>query len=255
MHYPSTSHPPTATTAAASKQTLTPAAQTRLAEEATQALLGPGSSAAASCQESQPQHHSHHPPTIMPPASINVDQIMSSIPANSGMIVQHLHGKQSRRWYLGIQSGKQPVRVMNEVYKALLALRCEWLQLSTYRIKCKWTPNPFPTDAGHGGDSTMSVIGGEDGHHIRVPNLATPDYSIKIGLTLYKVRPNIYLLDFQKMAGDAFSFMTLCAHIFTELKRLSAASRLVAEQQAAAPLAPGTTTSATGNPGMQGGAG
>jgi 5'-AMP-activated protein kinase catalytic alpha subunit len=77
----------------------------------------------------------------------------------------------------------------------------------------------------------MKVIAGEDGHLLRVPILSTPDYSIKIGLTLYKVQQNIYLLDFQKMTGDAFSFMTLCANIITELKTLSAASKQ-AQQQA-----------------------
>merc|ERR1739844_330069 len=91
-------------------------------------------------------------------------------------------------------------------------------------------------------------MGGEDGHYVPVPNLNTPDYCIKIGLTLYKVQQNIYLLDFQKMTGDAFSFMTLCANIITELKTLSAASKqqqqLLAQQQAAAALAqqPGATS-------------
>jgi 5'-AMP-activated protein kinase catalytic alpha subunit len=88
--------------------------------------------------------------------------------------------------------------------------------------------------------SLMKVVGGDDGHSVAVPNLSTSEYSIKIGLTLYKVQQNIYLLDFQKKTGDAFSFMTLCANIITELKTLSAASKqqqqaaLLAQQQAAA---------------------
>merc|ERR1739844_621346 len=87
-----------------------------------------------------------------------------------------------------------------------------------------------------GRENGMKVIG-SDGQFIQVPNLNTPDYCIKIGLTLYKVQQNIYLLDFQKMTGDAFSFMTLCANIITELKTLSAASKqqqaLLAQHQAA----------------------
>jgi 5'-AMP-activated protein kinase catalytic alpha subunit len=211
----------------------------------------------------------------------------SSIPGNTGMIAQHQHGRRTRRWYLGIQSKKDPAHVMAEVYKALTALGCQWLQLSSYRIKCKWRPNaarcanlattvlgnspiaatgataidgnnalpwgqPPPTQRPH--DSTvemdvetsgdvkesshptrsvdgivdgkcMQVISNNEGELARVPNLSTADYSIKIGLTLYKVQQNIYLLDFQKMTGDAFSFMTLCANIITELKTLSAASK------------------------------
>jgi 5'-AMP-activated protein kinase catalytic alpha subunit len=170
---------------------------------------------------------------------------------------------------------------MTEVYKALMALGCEWLQLSSYRIKCKWRPNAprgyksnyvmAPSAGGETLDAAfrqtssmdtdgdvamgdgagpakdkmrhpsaptfMKVVAGEDGHPVPVPNLSTPDYAIKIGLTLYKVQQNIYLLDFQKKTGDAFSFMTLCANIITELKTLSAASKqqqLLQQQQAAA---------------------
>ena len=80
----------------------------------------------------------------------------------------------------------------------------------------------------------MEVISGSEGQFVSVPNLCTPDYCIKIVLTLYKVQQSIYLLDFQKMTGDAFSFMTLCANIITELKTLSAASKAAAAQQAQA---------------------
>mmetsp|Transcript_6058 Transcript_6058/g.6709 ORF Transcript_6058/g.6709 Transcript_6058/m.6709 type:complete len:217 (+) Transcript_6058:3-653(+) len=186
---------------------------------------------------------------------------MSSIPGNVGMIAQHQQGRRNRRWYLGIQSKKDPAHVMTEVYKALMALGCDWLQLSSYRIKCRWRPNGHKLkdvdawrqemidldgndtmDVDEKGnrlcralppDSKMKVIAGDDGHFTRVPNLSTPEYCVKIGLTLYKVQQNIYLLDFQKMTGDAFSFMTLCANIITELKTLSAASRLQQQQQQA----------------------
>ena len=79
----------------------------------------------------------------------------------------------------------------------------------------------------------MEVITGQGGQQgfAEVPNLSAPDYSIKIGLTLYKVQQSIYLLDFQKINGDAFSFMTLCANIIAELKTLSAASKLQQQQQ------------------------
>ena len=103
----------------------------------------------------------------------------------------------------------------------------------------------------------MKVISGADGHFIQVPNLNTPDYCIKIGLTLYKVQQNIYLLDFQKMTGDAFSFMTLCANIITELKTLSAASKqqqqLLAQQQAAAAAALAQQQAAMHQQGASGG--
>ena len=233
-----------------------PAAQARLAEEATRALL---------------QTTATNPPP--PPSTI---QMTSSIPGNVGMIAQHQHGRRNRRWYLGIQSKKDPAHVMKEVYKALHSLGCEWLQLSSYRIKCRWRPHVFKGggydesawklaqhrygNPGSGNsddhdmeildtniepgkckplssDSYMKVYGGRDGQLRPVPNLSTQDYCIKIGLTLYKVQQSIYLLDFQKMTGDPFCFMTLCANIITELKALSAASKqqqLMAQQQAQA---------------------
>lgn len=264
---------------------ISPAQQARLAEEATRVLMNP--SAGRSSQQSQYpssiQSMQHTPPSsVSAGAGHPVVQMTSSIPGNTGMIAQHQHGRRTRRWYLGIQSKKDPAHVMNEVYKALMALGCEWLQLSSYRIKCKWRPNvpkpsngiPFvmPSAGGetpqtawglaptlknsndgamdvevdskekrinpqHSGESCMTVVSPIVGQFVRVPQLSTPEYSIKIGLTLYKVQQNIYLLDFQKMTGDAFSFMTLCANIITELKTLSAASRqaqqalYVAQQQ------------------------
>ncbi|OEU16541.1 Pkinase-domain-containing protein [Fragilariopsis cylindrus CCMP1102] len=208
--------------------------QARLAEEATRALTQPGQPGASSSQP--PASVAQTPPIgAVGVGSHPVVQMTSSIPGNTGMIAQHQHGRRTRRWYLGIQSKKDPAHVMTEVYKALMALGCQWLQLSSYRIKCKWGPNA-PKENFRG-----QVPGGDDGHHVAVPNLSTQNYSIKIGLTLYKVQQNIYLLDFQKKTGDAFSFMTLCANIITELKTLSAASRqqqlLQQQQQQAAAAA------------------
>lgn len=244
------------------------AGQSRMAEEAARALLQPGATRG-------PGGEAHAPPSL--PTSISsggsahVVQMQSSIPGNIGMIAQHQHGRRNRRWYLGIQSKKDPAHVMTEVYKALMALGCEWLQLSSYRIKCRWRPNvsretlrrqmALPMAGGATPDQAFDDGGNDDMNidedekepceskttclgtieDVPVPDLSTKDYCIKVGLTLYKVQQSIYLLDFQKMTGDAFSFMTLCANIITELKTLSAASKqqqaLLAQQQAAAAAA------------------
>jgi 5'-AMP-activated protein kinase catalytic alpha subunit len=276
LSYSSHSHSPTVNHSS-------PSQQARLAEEATRALMHPGS--ASTRQQSYSPGHT--PPSSVSGGGHPMVQMTSSIPGNTGMIAQHQHGRRTRRWYLGIQSKKDPAHVMTEVYKALTALGCEWLQLSSYRIKCRWRPNlprghaaaafggsasgndsaqptasagqwgkpPPPvtqsevsmeidTDGSGkdlklhvenlhnaGASRCMTVLSSRNGEYVNVPDLSTHEYSIKIGLTLYKVQQNIYLLDFQKMTGDAFSFMTLCANIITELKTLSAASRQ-AQQQA-----------------------
>jgi len=248
--------------------------QSRMAEEAARVLLHPGAVRGGSGGGP-----THAPPPSSIPSSItsggspHVVQMQSSIPGNIGMIAQHQHGRRNRRWYLGIQSKKDPAHVMTEVYKALMALGCEWLQLSSYRIKCRWRPNvpreslrrsmAMPMAGGESLDRAWDSNGGttdmnidEDGKQnpnetktkcigtndtVSVPDLSTKEYSIKCSLTLYKVQQSIYLLDFQKMTGDAFSFMTLCANIITELKTLSAASKqqqaLLAQQQVAAAAA------------------
>jgi serine/threonine protein kinase len=260
ISYTSHSHSPTA-------QGSSPSQQARLAEETTRALMQPGSATAAQ----SPPYHSQLSQT--PPTSVGgihpVVQMTSCIPGNTNMIAQHQHGRRTRRWYLGIQSKKDPAHVMTEVYKALMSLGCQWLQLSSYRIKCKWWPNLTRKAGGHSmpsagadnmqaawtqvaandtmevdqegkdnkpvpskysGPGGMTVLSPTEGEFVVVPNLSTAEYSVKIGLTLYKVQQNIYLLDFQKMTGDPFSFMTLCANIITELKTLSAASRQVQQQ-------------------------
>jgi 5'-AMP-activated protein kinase catalytic alpha subunit len=268
-----TSQSPTSASAAYS-----PVAQAHLAEEATRALMHPGGSRAASGSQPQSQaaSQSQTPSSATPPTSLGgqhaVVQMTSSIPGNTGIITQNQHGRRTRRWYLGIQSKKDPAHVMTEVYKALMSLGCEWLQMSSYRIKCKWRPNGANVPrhatapsaytsvpgfaatspmarAPSGGEASMEtdmdveqaaarneatgpmqIIDGAGELSVSVPDLSTNEYAVKIGLTLYKVQQNIYLLDFQKMTGDAFSFMTLCANIITELKTLSAASRQALQQ-------------------------
>ena len=42
------------------------------------------------------------------------------------------------RWYLGIQSKKDPAHVMTEVYKAMYSLDCTWHQVNNYRVLCLW---------------------------------------------------------------------------------------------------------------------
>jgi len=47
-----------------------------------------------------------------------------------------------RRWYLGIQSKKDPAHVMTEVYKAMQLLNCAWYAMNNYRVLCLWNHVP-----------------------------------------------------------------------------------------------------------------
>lgn len=209
-----------------------------------------------------------------------------------------------RRWYLGIQSKKEPSHVMNEVFRALRDAGFEWKTLGPYRVRCRWIPGQQQqsgnktsssssselkeTDMDIEGKSSSSRSGEykdgsmmdtddkqrltdplyDDGYSstgsdeddplystmipdsllmTEIPSASTNEDtkkhfrlqrspstiarakrralerprgygSVKIGLQLYKVQRGIYLLDLQKISGDAFSFMNLCARIITELK-------------------------------------
>jgi 5'-AMP-activated protein kinase, catalytic alpha subunit len=125
---------------------------------------------------------------------------------------QPVQESRRRRWYLGIQSKKDPAHVMTEVYKAMQSLNCLWYQSNNYRVLCLWDQrskgqstsffsNPFST-----GTSQRAVVPGA----MDTDQGAQTDI-VKIALTLYKVQQNIYLLDFQRVEGDAFGFMKLCA--------------------------------------------
>mmetsp|Transcript_24326 Transcript_24326/g.75086 ORF Transcript_24326/g.75086 Transcript_24326/m.75086 type:complete len:727 (+) Transcript_24326:63-2243(+) len=275
----------------------------------------------------------------IPPTQRAGQAATSNNPNQNAQQQQSTSGARRRRWYLGIQSKKDPAHVMNEVYKALLQLDCEWKTVDPYRLQTRWRPNlhadalnasTVPSSSGHaasadqppGGDyaassstaaddkgdpaekhhnngsstnlaasapamfeprrrrtpssgnlvdeaepmkngalqqrqsaeaphaakqprlpqrdpstreepaSSAAEPGGTSQHRNRrsVRERRSPDYCIKIMLTLYKVQQNIFLLDFQNIDGDCFGFMTLCAKIIKELKALSAQSRAVAQQ-------------------------
>ncbi|KAJ0393091.1 hypothetical protein P43SY_004485 [Pythium insidiosum] len=57
--------------------------------------------------------------------------------------------------------------------------------------------------------------------YLQHPPEVVENEAVKIGLQLYKVQQHIYLLDFQRLDGNAFTYMNLCARIITELKTLS----------------------------------
>lgn len=117
------------------------------------------------------------------------------------------------RWYLGIQSKKDPAHVMTEVHKAMFALGCVWYPTNIYRVLCLWkyiSPNSNASD--YNSNASASLAGYEDQqqhtHSRRLSdgvsvttdtNSRYVDASIKIALSLYKVQQNIYLLDFQKI--------------------------------------------------------
>lgn len=146
-------------------------------------------------------------PVTMQGGRTNPLQQLGAVGAKAQNTNSNMLSPKRRRWYLGIQSKKQPAHVMTEVYKALHVLQFEWKVLAPYRIKCRWRP--------------VQLSPGMPFCNVPKDRLSDNTLKCKIGLQLYNVQPHIYLLDFQKLDGDAFTFMNLCARIITELKTLS----------------------------------
>ena len=132
------------------------AAQPRLAEEASRALARHNPAAAAAAASGSSSNNSNSggvTPQPLPglssaPSSSSQQQqaaaataAASAASAAAAAAATAAASTKKRRWYLGIQSKKDPAHVMTEVYKALLQLRCEWSAVSSYRLKCRWRPN------------------------------------------------------------------------------------------------------------------
>jgi serine/threonine protein kinase len=71
---------------------------------------------------------------------------------NSTQLGAKSPGMRRRRWYLGIQSKKEPGNVMVEVLSALRSLNLRWAMLSSYRVQAKWNPASDGNYNGSDGD-------------------------------------------------------------------------------------------------------
>lgn len=89
-----------------------------------------------------------------------------------------------RLWLLGVQTKADPLKIMTEVFRILRLLGMKWVMLAPFKLKTLYEVQP-------GLNSPLDV---------------------KIGLQLYKSsRHNGYVIDLQKISGQAFPFMDLCA--------------------------------------------
>lgn len=135
-----------------------------------------------------------------PPAGNKFD--MSRTPVGAAAIVSQQQQQQParrRRWYLGIQSKKDPAHVMTEVYKAMFALDCLWHQVNNYRVLCLWRN---AADGRIYQEETLDAITfPSENMELDARNSSSKagGNNVKIALSLYKVQQNIFLLDFQRI--------------------------------------------------------
>jgi len=110
-----------------------------------------------------------------------------------------------RRWHLGVQSALPPADMMLEIFRALRTLKFEWKIVAQYSLKCR----PCLRLAMPNQEATP---GGFD------PPSSAARYKVKVGLQLYKIQDESYLLDIRKVDGEVLPFMDVCSLLLSELK-------------------------------------
>jgi len=103
-----------------------------------------------------------------------------------------------RRWHLGVQSSLAPADMMLEIFRVLRALRFEWKIVAQYSLKCRPCTRPL----GEGGTAESSAV----------------RCKVKVGLQLYKIQEDSYLLDIRKVDGEVLPFIDVCSLLIGELK-------------------------------------
>ncbi|EOD13725.1 hypothetical protein EMIHUDRAFT_246661 [Emiliania huxleyi CCMP1516] len=83
-----------------------------------------------------------------------------------------------RRWHLGVQSSMSPADMMLEIFRALRVLQFEWKIVAQYSLKCR--PCTARTASEGMGQEPMTR------------------FKVKVGLQLYKIQEDSYLLDIRK---------------------------------------------------------
>ena len=101
-----------------------------------------------------------------------------------------------------VQSSLAPP-MMLEIFRVLRVLRFEWKIVAQYSLKCR--PCTRPTDAQAGAAGTLDASSMACG-------------KVKVGLQLYKIQEDSYLLDIRKVDGDVLPFMDVCSLLLGELK-------------------------------------
>lgn len=110
------------------------------------------------------------------------------------------------KWQLGVQSSMPPADMMLEIFRALRALQFEWKIVAQYSLKCRPCSRPhLPNDAGAAASAAEQS------------SMATR-CKVKVGLQLYKIQEDSYLLDVRKVDGEVLPFMDVCSLLLSELK-------------------------------------
>lgn len=93
---------------------------------------------------------------------------------------------------------------MLEIFRTLRALQFEWKIVAQYSLKCRPCTRAMPGADGIGMGQDASS------HATR--------FKVKVGMQLYKIQEDSYLLDIRKVDGEILPFMDVCSLLLSELK-------------------------------------
>jgi 5'-AMP-activated protein kinase catalytic alpha subunit len=102
------------------------------------------------------------------------------------------------------RSSASPADMMLEIFRTLRALQFEWKIVAQYSLKCRPCTRAMPSADGMGMGQDAS-------------SLATR-FKVKVGMQLYKIQEDSYLLDIRKVDGEVLPFMDVCSLLLSELK-------------------------------------
>lgn len=105
---------------------------------------------------------------------------------------------------LALCSSASPADMMLEIFRTLRALQFEWKIVAQYSLKCRPCTRAMPGADGIGMGQDASS------HATR--------FKVKVGMQLYKIQEDSYLLDIRKVDGEILPFMDVCSLLLSELK-------------------------------------
>mmetsp|Transcript_17046 Transcript_17046/g.51163 ORF Transcript_17046/g.51163 Transcript_17046/m.51163 type:complete len:249 (-) Transcript_17046:1726-2472(-) len=181
---------------------------------------------------------------------------VAGLPASAPVAAPQQRLMAERRWRLGVHARGHPSALMAELYRLLQSQGICWKKMAPYNLKCRkavrlppmrsssMSDDAVPDDDGLVGDTHMDLGGGSPhsqpagagGKHAE-PHLSglqlhekggggvganegnePGELVLKFECQMYKSRDDEYLIDMQRLSGDAFVFMETVTRILTEMR-------------------------------------
>jgi len=173
------------------------------------------------------------PPQQLPPAGIRNTLQPSNVPQQRLLV--------ERKWRLGMHGRGHPSTLMAELYRVLQKQGISWKKMSPYNLKCRKVVKVPRTrssmsddddddqlvgdshmDMGHERtvESSASVPQTQEGSTAenRDSDVAADEMVLKFECQMYKSRDDEYLVDVQRLSGDAFIYMDIVSKLIVEMR-------------------------------------